>query len=76
MLWLALDSRGWSQADARRELAAHLGEIHRLLYGDILPRLALANRIKAALQIGTEMWSELPRAKFVPPAARRPRKAA
>lgn len=74
-LWLALQERGWTQAQARRELGAYAGEIHHVLYGDQRPNLAMTFRMRDVLGIDPEAWTKSPAERFVPPAREaRPRR--
>lgn len=53
----------------RLAVGAHRGELSRILYGDRLPGLPLANRIADKLGIPTTAWEQPATVPFTPPAA-------
>jgi transcriptional regulator with XRE-family HTH domain len=71
LLWLALEARGWSQADLRRALGVPPGAHSRWLYGDRRPGRQMAQRIYTAVGIPVTAWDEAPTCPFELPAARR-----
>jgi hypothetical protein len=68
LTWLALQRLGWSQADLRRKVKTHPGELPKVLYGDRLPTLQLAADLQDLLQVPVKAWSQPPTEAFVPPA--------
>lgn len=70
LLWLAMESRGWTQGQLRKELDVASGRVSRWLYGDLRPSLTIAIVVAAKLGIPAETWTQAPREPFIVPAAR------
>ena len=70
LLWVAMESRGWSQGQLTKAVAARPGVVPRWLYGDTKPSWDWAKKISGLFGIALEAWTLEPTAPFVPPAAR------
>lgn len=70
LLWVEMDKRDWSGFRLGNELGLASGQVVRYLYGDRVPVLELAMKIKDVLGIEPESFTHPPSTLFVPPAAR------
>lgn len=70
LLWEAMEHRGWTQGQLRKELGVTTGRVSRWLYGDLRPPLTVAVSISKKLHIPEEAWMQSPSVDFVVPARR------
>lgn len=70
LLWVALESRGWSQGQMAKAISAKGGVVPRWLYGDTKPSWTWAVTLRETFEIPLEAWTMQPTEPFVPPAAR------
>lgn len=80
LAWLALDKRGWSQADLQRRLKGRArpdgtslplrpGVVSRWLYGDRRPSTDALVQLEHVLGVPVTAWLRPPLRKFSPPHA-------
>ena len=67
--WLEMAERGWSLADLVRESGVERSVLHRVMYGDRKPSLAVLVGLKKAVGLEAEEFAKSPVRRFVPPGA-------
>lgn len=70
LLWLAMESRGWSQGQVAKAIEAKSGVVPRWLFGDTKPSWDWAVILRDTFEIPLEAWTLPPTQEFIPPAAR------
>ena len=70
LLWLAMEERGWSQAQLAKSIAAQPGVVPRWLYGDRKPSWDWAATLRDSFGISLDAWTVAPTQPFRLPASR------
>ena len=68
--WLAIERKSWTVADLASALGKTQGALHRVLHGDVLPKLEIATGTERLLRVRCALWLIPAKLPFSPPAAR------